>query len=88
VTDAHLADFCSQCGPVDHIERLTSKEGKKTVFVELTVKRAVAESFVKRFEKGCRINHINCVIQMSSCNTIFRKTEKAKEKHFNYMLCN
>jgi hypothetical protein len=55
VTNAHLADFCSQCGPANNIERVTSKEGKKTVFVELAVKRAVAESFVKSFATGCRI---------------------------------
>ncbi|EFX66606.1 hypothetical protein DAPPUDRAFT_262845 [Daphnia pulex] len=52
VTDAHLADFFSQCGPVNHIERLTSKEGKKTVFVELAADMVAYKASKKSVVKG------------------------------------
>ncbi|EFX80032.1 hypothetical protein DAPPUDRAFT_244307 [Daphnia pulex] len=75
----HLADFCSQCGPVNHIQTEVTKEGKKTVFVELAVKRSVAEAFLKIWAKGCQINNTSCVMLMSHFITIHKKTDAAKD---------
>jgi hypothetical protein len=73
-----LGDFCSQCGSVNHIQSEVTKKGNKTVFVELGVKRSVAEAFIKIWAKGCRINNTSCVMLMSHFTTIHKKTNDAK----------
>jgi hypothetical protein len=63
---------------VNHIQTEVTKEGNKTVFVELAVKRSVAEAFLKIWAKGCQINNASCVMLMSHFITTHKKTDAAK----------